>query len=139
MSCIYKITVGEKEYIGSTNDYERRMRRHKSDPYNIKYKGYNYKINQAIRENDGKYKSELIYLLQEGENIFIVEQVYYDLISPELNMHRPYRSEEITKKCQEAKRRRVICECGISSQMSHLARHRKTKIHQDLISQKIII
>lgn len=102
MSCIYKITVGEKEYIGSTDDYEKRMKKHKSDCFNPNVPQYNYKIYHAIRENDGVYKTEIIYMLQEGEDNFIVEQKYQDLLSPELCMMRAYNSPEYTKKWQKA-------------------------------------
>ena len=201
MSCIYKITVGEKEYIGSTDDYEKRMKKHKSDCFNPNVPQYNYKIYHAIRENDGVYKTEIIYMLQEGEDNFIVEQKYQDLLSPELCMMRAYNSPEYTKKYQtqynfvrkaqqkeydarperKAKRlqygrenkeyyaqyrldnkenskayytqyrldnkeelrvkagTKVTCECGRVTNRANLSTHRKSKIHQDLISQKIII
>ena len=102
MSCIYKITVGDKKYVGSTDDYKIRMKKHKSDCFNINQQNkYNLKIYQAIRENGGKYKTEIIYMLQEGEENFIIEQEYYDLISPELNDKRPYNSPEYTKKWEK--------------------------------------
>ena len=52
-SCIYKISKENFIYIGSTCNYNQRMRQHKSICNNINSKSYNLKIYQTIRLNGG--------------------------------------------------------------------------------------
>ena len=52
---IYTIRTGEGLYVGSTCNYNNRKYNHKSTMNNEKSKGYNYKLYQTIRENDGAW------------------------------------------------------------------------------------
>ena len=52
-SCIYKIWKDTFIYIGSTCNFNQRMRQHKTSCNNIKSKSYNYKIYQTIRLHGG--------------------------------------------------------------------------------------
>ena len=52
---IYTIRTGEGLYVGSTCNYVNRKYQHKSTMNNEKSKGYNIKLYQTIRENDGAW------------------------------------------------------------------------------------
>ena len=89
---IYKITVGDLGfYIGSTNNFEERLETHTS-----KAKTKPFKLYKAIRENNNVFIMEILYEF-EYENfadLRIEERKVYDALSPNLNMIRPYITEQ---------------------------------------------
>lgn len=57
---IYRITVNDYIYIGSTRDFNQRKISHKSVCNNETVRGYNFKIYQMIRDAGGWDKCEII-------------------------------------------------------------------------------
>ena len=100
-SVIYKIHNDDICYIGSTHHEYERERKHKSDCNNENGEHYNTPVYKHIRENGGwdNWKFEVIeeYPCDNRTQLRIRERDYYDLLNPELNMIRPYISEEEMK------------------------------------------
>lgn len=74
---IYKYTnlVNNKKYIGQTNNFERRVREHKSCSFNPKSLNYNDKIHQAIRKYGYEnFKIEIIEVINNAENYDLVNE-----------------------------------------------------------------
>ena len=163
MDCVYKLTVGDEFYIGSTDDFTRRCREYRNRCQCITDKGYNTKIMVAIRENDFNYTIKVIYTLKEGEEKKIKEQEFYDLLKPSLNSIKPlwydgdeqiYRHEyhlankeahnissklyhENNKERMNAiKATKINCECGVTHTKGHIARHKKSLRHLKFINNK---
>lgn len=94
-SCVYKITIGEETYVGSTCNFKKRLSKHKSDCYNTESKGYNSKIYKYIREHShwDNVKVEIIVHLHpkfnrgERDNF---EQEWIDYLNPTLNDYKAY-------------------------------------------------
>ena len=89
-SCVYKITVGEETYVGSTYDLKNRLRGHKSSCYNPESKEYNYKIYKYIREHshwDNVNVEVLVHLHPKFNKVerCSFEQEWIDYINPTLN------------------------------------------------------
>ena len=88
---IYKITVDKDFYIGSTWDFNHRLRGHKSFST---FK--NTKLYIAIRHNNYKFDMELLYEYEcyTDEELRMEEQRCYEELKPTLNTYRPYISKE---------------------------------------------
>ena len=132
MDCVYKITVGEEFYIGSTRDYQERIWSHNS---NIRDLSIQTPVYIAIRANDCKYDIEVLYYLKEDEIKKVVEGEYYDKLKPGLNKIRPYRTPA-QKKAQKCPNIKARCECGSYINNRHMARHRRSKKHLKFINNK---
>jgi len=92
--CIYKISVGDEFYIGSTIDFIDRKCRHERD-----MKTLNYKLYKAIRNNNNNFLMEKLYNYpcKNKTELRIEEQKCYDELKPILNTHRPYNSKDDKK------------------------------------------
>ena len=93
--CVYNITVGDKGiYIGSSEDFDKRLIQHNKD---VKTK--NSKIHKAMRENGGKFVMTKLYDIEYENDVElrIEERKCYDKMKPNLNMNRPYVSDEEMK------------------------------------------
>ena len=144
---IYIITTGGEGYIGSTNDFKKRIRDHKNNIYNKNNKDYNYKLYKKIRENKCQYEINIYddNLSLNKTELCIYEEKVRLLLGAALNGKRAYRTEE--QKIQQGresliKNRAVIqkrnavsikCECGCFVRRCHIARHRKTTKHINLM------
>lgn len=74
---IYKYTnlINNKKYIGQTNNFERRVREHKSCSFNPKSVNYEDKIHQAIRKYGyDNFKIEIIEIIENVENYDLVNE-----------------------------------------------------------------
>jgi len=64
---IYKIICKDPNvtdiYVGSSCDFEKRIKRHKESCNNPKYHGYNYKVYKCIRDN-GNFDNWLIEIIE---------------------------------------------------------------------------
>jgi len=104
-SVIYNITCKNKtvleKYIGSTHDKHTREGKHKEVCNNYNSENYNLKVYQFIRANGGwhNWKLEVLenYPCENEIQLIIRERYYYDKLNPELNMIKPYISEEEIK------------------------------------------
>ena len=148
-SIVCKDTNIQELYIGSTEDFDVRLGKHKSDCNNKNSKEYNKNVYQFIRENGGwdNWKFIWLELFKTDDTIFLrqLEQHYMDTFPQELllNSKRAYRSEEekIEQKKQnskkyhekhkeiilEKKKQKVPCpKCFKSISNRNIHRHLKT-------------
>ena len=147
---IYIITTGGEGYVGSTNDFKERSRKHGDIIYNKNNPKYNIKLYKKIRENNGQYEINIYEdnLSLNKTELCIYEEKVRVLLGATLNSKRAYRTEE--QKLQQGresiiKNRAVIqerkavptkCECGCFVRRGDIARHRKTDKHiKRMISQ----
>jgi len=88
---IYKILINDDFYIGSTFDFDQRLRCHKSDS-----KTNNQKLYKAIRDNNNQFEMTLLYKYEcyTDTELRMEERRCYDELKPNLNMLRPYISKE---------------------------------------------
>jgi len=87
-SCVYRIecidTDVKEIYIGSTFNLNMRIIKHKNT-----YKKYNFKVYKFIRENGGWDNFNIVVEVKtpnhNKEELVELEQIYLDLLEPELN------------------------------------------------------
>ena len=109
MACIYKISVGDEFYIGSTFDYDERL-----DGHNKRTKTHKQKLYQAIRDNNNEFVMVKLhdYECETEEELVIEERRVYDEMKPTLNMRRPHITEEerdeATKKQYQDNKEQII-------------------------------
>lgn len=139
-------------YVGQTKNIETRIIDHKS---NCKKK--NRKIYNFIREN-GNWDNWTYEILEECEcedntQSHFVEQKYFDLLQPSLNINRPAQTKkEYSKKYYEEyykeyykdynkeynkkrSERTLLCECGSFYSPKHKNRHLETIKHNELLKK----
>jgi len=95
--CVYSIQCLDENikefYIGSTDNLQQRIYKHKSN-YNC---GTNYKVYKFIRENGGMSNWEINYIQKfkflTKEELLEYEQWYIDTYKPELNSYSAFRTE----------------------------------------------
>ena len=89
---IYTIRTGEGLYVGSTCNYNNRKYNHKSTMNNEKSKGYNYKLYQTIRENDGAWDMQphSEYPCNSKMEMNIEEERIRKELNADLNMNSCY-------------------------------------------------
>ena len=106
---IYKLVCKDKYiseiYIGSTNcTLNERFSKHKYECNNKKRTKYNYKIYRFIRENGNIQNWEIIGLetfdIDDKKKQLIKEQYYINLLQPQLNTCRSYRTIEQKKETE---------------------------------------
>lgn len=74
---IYRYTnlINGKKYIGQTNNFERRVKEHKSCSFNPKSINYDDKLHQAIRKYGYEnFKIEIIEVINNADNYEIVNE-----------------------------------------------------------------
>lgn len=93
-SCVYKISVIDDFYIGSTADFINRKIKHTTD-----MKTSNFKLYKAIRNNNNNFLMEKLYDFpcKNNTELRMEEQRCYDELKPTLNSQRPYRSKDDIK------------------------------------------
>ena len=102
---IYKIVCKDLNiksvYVGSTINFIRREKEHKSNCGNEKGKEYNCKLYKTIREN-GNWDNWEAYIIHtepytNKQNKLITERSYIDSLCADLNTNKSYRTiDEIT-------------------------------------------
>ena len=75
----YKIQVGNECYVGSTNDFKKRMSSHKHSCHSEENKDYNIKVYQSIRE-----------VGWDDINIMIIDKMIYNSKNEALEMETKY-------------------------------------------------
>lgn len=146
---MYRISVAEYTYIGSTKDFNQRKKEHKSRYIN----GYTFKVYEMIKENGGWDKSEMIpieeYECENNTQARIREEYWRREYDAKMNSRKAYISkqeyDEIQKepnkeRCKkwyidnqahiiEYRKTIINCECGSNVKILHYSRHIKTKKH----------
>jgi hypothetical protein len=148
---MYRISVADYTYIGSTRDFKQRKQNHKSVCNNVNNKYHNLKIYQMIRENGGWNKCEMIPIEEcECENklqSYIREEELRKEYNAEMNAIKAYRTIEQKQEYQkeyhkewyqENGEQKYTCECGSVICISDKSRHMKTKKHQNYIKSLVV-
>tara|TARA_R110002072_G_scaffold245019_1_gene404350 strand:- start:12 stop:626 length:615 start_codon:yes stop_codon:yes gene_type:complete len=89
-SCVYKLSIDNETYVGSTCDFKQRRNKHKSDCYNTESKEYNKSLYKYIREHShwDNVKFEILVHLHPKFNRVercSFEQEWIDSLKPTLN------------------------------------------------------
>ena len=148
---IYKIVSKDLNindcYVGSTGDFVRRKRGHKSNTTNEKRDGYNCTVYKFIRKNGGWKNWDMIELeIIECTKIesLKLERKYMDELEPTLNSYKSFITDEEKVENQkqyyidnkEKLSKKFICNCGGSFTRRHRSAHFKTKKHQNYLLSK---
>ena len=94
-SCVYKLTINNETYVGSTCNLKKRPQEHKSNCYNTKSKEYNKSLYKYIREHSewDNVKFEILVHLHpkfnRGERC-LFEQEWIDYLKPTMNDCKAY-------------------------------------------------
>jgi len=98
----HKTDDTKKVYVGSTNDFKRRISQHRKNCNNEKNKKYNFKLYQYLRENGGFYMYEIIilecYVCNFKNELYYKEDDYIKIYDNNLNSKRAYLTDEEYKK-----------------------------------------
>ena len=135
---IYTIKTDDGIYVGSTIDFKNRKRIHRHRVKNNSKTLLYQNINSVI--NKGVYKIELhkLFPCLNRTELQIEERNIYEELNANLNTYSPHTTrQEHRQKNNSHCKTRVMCECGIESSISHIARHRNTKRHHDTLKAKI--
>ena len=164
---IYEIYSKDPEdpnvYIGSTNNFKRRMWEHKSHCCNEKSEKHNLFIYNYIRSHGGwdSFDSEIIHEFEckDDKEKRMMEQEYINRYSFGLNSKSSYqttkqyseankeKNKQYQKQYREANKEKIAakgkikftCECGSTLRKSDKAKHEKSKKHQKYIEENNII
>ena len=148
---IYKIYHKDNEnlfYIGSTIDFDRRKREHKSQCNNGNAVGHNIKLYQIIREN-GSWECFQFDIIEELscetiEELHKKEEEYITTLKPVMNSQKAFGDLKEYKKqyyvnnkerINEIKKQKIKCECGGEVRIDSLLRHKKSKKHINFIQR----
>ena len=162
---IYKICCKDPNikdvYVGSTTNFRIRKNTHKTACNNPNGKEYNTYKYQFIRENGGWQNWNMIMIKEYSKceskrQCLKKERRYIEKLNATLNREIPGRTNkeyykdnseyiltkqkkynEKNKEVIKQKRTKPIkCECGVFSNSSHMARHKRTKKHLKLLQQQ---
>ena len=133
---IYTIKTNDGLYVGSTIDLYNRKATHKNRAKN------NSKtlLYQNIKANNYEYVIELHkpFPCLNRTELQIEERKVCEELNANLNTYKCYSSpEEAREYNTNYCKTRVMCECGIESSISHIARHRTSKRHHNALKEKI--
>lgn len=96
---IYTIKTDNGIYVGSTCDFAKRKRRHKSCCFNENSKQYNLKVYKNIRENGGEYSMEIykMFPCNSNEELIKEEEKTRKYLNANLNTNKCFVTEEEKK------------------------------------------
>lgn len=131
---IYKLCCKNPEikdiYVGHTCNHLRRKHEHKKACNNSNRKDYNYHVYKFIRDNGGFDNWHMVmieeYPCESKLQAERKEREYIENLNATLNRQIP------TRKQME----KFECECGLTTNSSHQARHRRTNKHLELMKLK---
>ena len=151
-------------YVGSTDNFDRRCNDHINTCNNKNLKAYNYKVYKFIREHKGMDNWIIEKIIEcDEENRYDCEVHYFLKLNPTLNTYWPKRSkkqyyidnreqikqyyndnrEQILERYRqyyidnrEKAKTKIECECGSVICRGDIAKHKKSKKHQNYISTK---
>jgi len=110
-SCIYRIECIDPDvkeiYIGSTGNLRKRIAQHKHYCYNENSLNYNFKVYKYIRDNDGWDNFNVVVEVKtpnhSKEELKELEQIYLDLLEPQLNNNSANGLDKEKKKAYNLK------------------------------------
>jgi hypothetical protein len=149
---IYKISIADYTYIGSTRDLKQRKIEHKYGCGKENNKSYNLKLYQTIRANGGWDAIE-ICPIEEFEcdgpiQAHIREEHWRREYNAQLNMMRAHRTREefvqshrdqanaYYAENRDARREKIQCDCGAIICRSSKSSHLRTKCHSDRLAEQ---
>jgi hypothetical protein len=94
----YKLSIADKCYIGSTTNFDNRMKNHKNRCNNENNKKNNYKVYQYIRDN-GNWENVKVMIIDKiiynnKEQALDIETKFMLSFNAELNTQYPKRSKK---------------------------------------------
>ena len=134
MYCIYKLTDGNNNYYGSTNNYKRRMEEHK--------RRYIYcsKVGRQNEETAFIFKGNFTPTILEknipSKNIAIIREGYYISNFPCVNKQNP--DTFFCGKKRKIKKKVIYCGCGAIYEKNNKSRHHNTIQHQTWLTNQSI-
>ena len=141
---IYKISIADEDYIGSTMDLKQRKIQHKSACYNPNTHNYNNKIYTVIRENGGWDCCEITpieeYECETKQQALIREEYWRREYKALLNTRQAFATIEERKNyikeynLEVNKKPCLNCECGGVYKKQTQKRHNNSKLHQDYLA-----
>ncbi len=152
-------------YVGSTTNLTVRKYGHKNSCSNVNSKKHNYYVYRFIRDNGGFDNWEFVVVrrynnIKTKEALLRKERKYVDKLKPTLNKFIPLQTykeyyeknkktilehkKEYKKKyfqqnknrIQQRQKEKVQCDCGCLISRTHLARHKQTEKHKQLMEDK---
>ena len=135
---IYKISIKDYVYIGSTKDFNQRKINHKRACNNLNLKESKFKVYEIIRQNGGWDECEIVPI-DEIECETKIQALIHEeklRLQYKANMNSFAAHRVGKEKENEQKREKVICECGVSYGKSNSTHHFRTQKHLDFITLK---
>lgn len=137
---MYKISIENYIYIGSTKDFNQRKMGHKNVCNNANDKAYNSLVYKQIRDAGGWDKCEIVpieeYNCETKKQALMREEYWRREYNANLNKNRPYITEEQKKdyhtewtKNKYITQPFITCSCGSYFLKSYKPIHEKTKKH----------
>ena len=154
---IYKLVCNDVEvtelYVGSTTNFKNRKNGHKSKCHNPNSPKYNYKVYQFIRANNGFHNWSMVvverYPCNDKLECTKRERYWIETLHATLNSNVPsrtkqeyriinkdYINEQIRQYCLdnkeyllEQKRKKNVCNCGITYTSANKTQHCRTQKH----------
>ena len=109
---IYRISIADYNYIGSTKDFKQRKQKHKKACNNVNDVHHNLKVYQMIRENGGWSKCEMVPIEEcECETTIqahIREEELRKEYNAEMNSYKAYLGEDGKKEYYEANKETIL-------------------------------
>ena len=144
---IYKIVckdINIKDcYVGSTTHFTNRKRQHKNIAINDTVKSHYY-VYVFINQNGGWDNFDMIevekYNASDHNDALKRERYWFEELNATLNAQTPSRPKKEYKKEWKEKNKdtNITCECGCIVKKHHIARHKKTPKHEELINKLLI-
>ena len=145
MSFIYKISCKNETikdcYIGSTNNFKERIKKHKYSCNNENSNSYNLKLYKFIRDNGGfnNWKFDVIEELKttDKNEMKKKERYYYELNNSTLNSYIP--NGMFNKKIYYYNEKIICPICNYNGTKKTLQRHQKSNKCLKVYNENIII
>lgn len=159
---IYRISVADYTYIGSTKDFKQRKIEHKSACSNINSKSHNCKVYQIVRENGGWENCEIIpieeYECENNIQAHIREEYWRREYDAKMNTYKAHRTDKeihsykvnmckewyeknklvVLETLKEKQKEKITCECGSVICKVDKHKHLKTKKHLAFVASNTI-
>ena len=143
MNCVYKIVCKDKSitefYIGSSVNFNRRIRLHKSNSNNLNCKEYCIPLYMFINVNGGWDNWDIIvikeYKFITRKELTINEQYYKNKLKPELNSYNAYGVDVGRKKTTQKKHYNIkgnCPHCNLEMLKKCIPRHIRSKHSLDI-------
>ena len=139
---MYRISINNYTYIGSTKDLKQRKRQHKHMANNEK--NINQKLYKIINENGGWENCEMIPIEEFNcENILqarIREEQLRKEYNPNMNTKQAHTTDDENKNRQNIHNNYynnllpIDCECGGKYKYGHINRHKNTLKHKKYLN-----